>query len=615
MTSQDDGATRWERVAAWALAALLAACHVQHASRSRDAAVDQDANPSPSAAGRAGTTAPTAGRAGTPSRAAAGSGGTAPPDAGAPGSADSGTGITPGVTVEVPKGKTLGVQQQDGVCRLDATGNIECRRPTSDWKTWRMGPFRSFSIGVSYACGVHPDGAVDCWNFDADTNGICDSSQFNCQISLPASDLRFESIVCADHVSCGVTGQHALACWGNNTRGQATPPAGDDFIGLAGENLAFCALRQGGQVQCWGEFGLSQSIDWPGLVQQVVVGKLNQCALAQGEVKCGNSWDPTSVSHPLKGIAQLSMHATSLCALTRDGRAACSGAEQLSRNRVQAGPFREIDNDDTHACGLRADGAVECWGGAWGSPDHEACAIGAGAVTLDGMARMLPTQGSFVDYGRPGPQGWTLGSAIGVNGFAWLAGATLLPPSTQVGRYALPNVTPLPLVGSWWLLDATAQASGSVWCSPADSGSTVMRRGDELVFDAQQLSNLGSCPGRAVSGELSFCRGSGCGMSANFGSIHDTPWTSDYGSMANFTPELRFNDGSALIASLLPGDGFSLHWGVLFTSRTSPFAGETLCVGAASGQTNADSFRLVLSQLSTLGTCPTGSARLNGCVR
>jgi hypothetical protein len=517
--------------------------------------------------------------------------------------------------VEVLTGKTLGVQQADGVCRLDAAASIECRTPGSDWKRWRVGPFTSFSLGISHACAVHPDGTLDCWNFAADTYDICDSSQSNCQISLPASDLRFESVVCADQVSCGLTRDHALACWGLNTPGQATPPAGDDFIGLAGEDRAYCALRRGGQVQCWGEFELTPSINWPEQVQQVVVGRLNQCALTQGEVKCGSSWDPTSVSHPLQEIAQLSMHGTSLCALTRAGRATCSGAQQLARNRAQAGPFREIDNDDTHACGLRGDGAVECWGGAWGSPDREVCAIGAGAITLDGVARMLPTQGSFVDYGRPGPQGWNLGSAIGVNGFAWISGTTLLQPSMETGRNALPNATSLPLAGSWWLLDATEQTSGSLWCSPADSGSTVIRRGDELVFDAQQLSNLGSCPGRAVAGELNFCRGSGCSTAANFGTVHSTPWTSDYRSVANFTPELVFNDGSVLIASVLPGAGFSVNWGVLFTSLTSPFTGEALCVGAASEQTSTDSFRLVLSQLSTLGTCPMGSARLSGCVR
>jgi alpha-tubulin suppressor-like RCC1 family protein len=43
-----------------------------------------------------------------------------------------------------------------------------------------------------------------------------------------------------------------IACWGDNSSGEATPPAGTFASVSAGYNFA-CGVRTNGTIACWGE--------------------------------------------------------------------------------------------------------------------------------------------------------------------------------------------------------------------------------------------------------------------------------------------------------------------------------------------------------------------------
>ncbi|HVH42453.1 MAG TPA: RCC1 domain-containing protein, partial [Labilithrix sp.] len=60
-----------------------------------------------------------------------------------------------------------------------------------------------------------------------------------------------------DH-TCGVKTDGTVACWGSNTYGKATPPAGTFRSVSAGFDHT-CGVKTDGSVACWGDNGLGEA--------------------------------------------------------------------------------------------------------------------------------------------------------------------------------------------------------------------------------------------------------------------------------------------------------------------------------------------------------------------
>ena len=58
--------------------------------------------------------------------------------------------------------------------------------------------------------------------------------------------------------ACGVRTNGTLACWGNNSSGQAVPPAGA-FTQVSCGDFHTCGLRTNGTLTCWGANGFGQA--------------------------------------------------------------------------------------------------------------------------------------------------------------------------------------------------------------------------------------------------------------------------------------------------------------------------------------------------------------------
>ena len=74
--------------------------------------------------------------------------------------------------------------------------------------------------------------------------------------SDPASDgeipaVVFASVSAGHTIACGLKTNGAIACWGDNISGQATPPAGTFTSVSAGWDFA-CGVRTDGTITCWG---------------------------------------------------------------------------------------------------------------------------------------------------------------------------------------------------------------------------------------------------------------------------------------------------------------------------------------------------------------------------
>ena len=86
--------------------------------------------------------------------------------------------------------------------------------------------------------------------------------------------------------SCGIRVDGSVACWGDDTAGQASPPEGS-FKSVSAGQQHTCGLRPNGVVECWGSntdyFGehvLGQATPPAGVFTSVSAGYTHTCGNA-----------------------------------------------------------------------------------------------------------------------------------------------------------------------------------------------------------------------------------------------------------------------------------------------------------------------------------------------
>ena len=139
------------------------------------------------------------------------------------------------------------------------------------------GTFTQISAAYRYTCGLRADGSATCWGQNDHGKSAPKASAFiqippagtatpaGCGLTAapsagakmtPGSPLRrqalsprFPPAIC---ISCGLQADGAATCWGDNSFGQSTSPAGT-FTQISSGNLHSCGLRADGSAACWGD--------------------------------------------------------------------------------------------------------------------------------------------------------------------------------------------------------------------------------------------------------------------------------------------------------------------------------------------------------------------------
>jgi alpha-tubulin suppressor-like RCC1 family protein len=98
-----------------------------------------------------------------------------------------------------------------------------------------------------------------------------------------------------------------------------------------------------------------------------------------------------AVEAPQGQFSQVAVGQDHACALRTDRHVECWGRDRTGETTPLEGEFSSIASGPSHTCGLRPDGRVECWGGRLLLPDGTFVQISAGrggdcALTTDGFA-------------------------------------------------------------------------------------------------------------------------------------------------------------------------------------------------------------------------------------
>lgn len=167
------------------------------------------------------------------------------------------------------------------------------------------------------------------------------------------------------------------------------------------------------------------------------------------------------------------------------------------------------------------------------------------------------------------------------------------------------------------LASATEETLGPVRCVTEGSGSTVARRGDDLLFDFKNMDVMAACADRPVPGEIHLCfEFSGCD-GFDGGSVNGTPWVLQpdtwIGALGAYSVE--FEDGSSMVARTSGMTNGPANWALITTSATGPYGGAVYC--ASGGTVEQSSTGATVMHWTSLGelNCGAGAGAARGCLQ
>lgn len=219
--------------------------------------------------------------------------------------------------------QSMAAAGSDVFCGILADATLECwGRSGISVAQHPEGAFRGVSAARRAACGLRDDHSMECWgrwysDVDHQSQVVAPAGTYSkvdlaedqaCAIATEGHVTcfgRFEetstlpgvrtidgtftdvAAIHDDFGGCGIRSDGSIACWGDDTWGQATPPAGT-FTDIAAGRMTLCAIHSSGELECWGR-GLYGAAEAPeGRYTALAIGGDTGCAISahDGELTC-----------------------------------------------------------------------------------------------------------------------------------------------------------------------------------------------------------------------------------------------------------------------------------------------------------------------------------------
>ena len=238
----------------------------------------------------------------------------------------------------------------------------------------------SVSANGEHSCAVHATGEVSCWgdNWEGEFGNGESGPGIQSAVPVKASGVSDAVAVASGYNhTCALREGGKVSCWGNNEFGQVgngvdfvsealdgsliVDPSEvvslDDAIAVSAGGAYSCALRETGEISCWGTNTYGQL----------------------GNIQATFS-NPTPL--PVSGIDDAVGVATGgghICAVRQGGAVSCLGSNiygelgngqsvQFTSEQVKVGGIDDavdVSSAIYHSCVLHSSGEVSCWGRFW----------------------------------------------------------------------------------------------------------------------------------------------------------------------------------------------------------------------------------------------------------
>ncbi len=282
----------------------------------------------------------------------------------------------------------------DHTCGLRSDGSVICwgRDTNGQLRVPADERFTMIEAGGLYTCGLRSDRTSLCWGHVYELGeDVPEVIREQVAPPFPPEDEQFTAISASGFLTCGLRENGVVVCW--NLRYEYLPFETEQVVEISAGGANVCGLRSDGSVLCESFIGPAP----PGeRFVAISMASAHGCGLrSDGRVLCwgfdfAGQMSPLE-DGPFSAIAAGHHHT---CALRSDGTAVCWGydfegwaerrgvrvpdpdnriskiyldeEERLSNIPLSATPegerFTAIAAGTLHACGLREDGGISCWG-------------------------------------------------------------------------------------------------------------------------------------------------------------------------------------------------------------------------------------------------------------
>jgi len=268
--------------------------------------------------------------------------------------------LSPGTVISAGQGYKAVTVGDNHSCALHESGKIECWGIRNSRITIAPeGTFTQLDAGRRHTCAIDTEGAVHCWG----NRGIWKRGEYNSRHASP--EARFTQVSSGANYVCGVKEDGYIACWGgSHSAVHNTPtkhPAAKPFFAVSSGSDMACGLHLNGTALCW-----SGRIRLDGRFKQLSVGVQKTCGIRPDDTLA--CWKHGSPAKAPKGTFRHVSVNQFNCGVHTDGSVECwSYADPCCNNTYgqltpPKGAFTQVDVGTHHACGIKEDKTVACWG-------------------------------------------------------------------------------------------------------------------------------------------------------------------------------------------------------------------------------------------------------------
>lgn len=318
-----------------------------------------------------------------------------------------------GVSELVPTGEFASIAaREQRICGVRTDGDLVCWGIIVD--SAQIHPADGKFISVAGSCAIRTDRALACWDRTYDRDNL----RINRSSSASATRTpygQFLSVSATGNYGCAVALDGELVCWGHWARLRRTPQVlSDQYIAAAVTTHGACGLTVGGHLRCLGVYPSVGATFGPGREAGHLGSHLDSAHWSWLGATFGPGREAVQLpgydtagfadetGEPSTRARRIGMGDDFMCMLQADSTIRCLGTflqwyhetDEVIDAVAPLGKFVSVVAGPNHACALRLERTVVCWGPSsqerdprWGDP------LGPGTVP-SGTFAVLAAGGS-----------------------------------------------------------------------------------------------------------------------------------------------------------------------------------------------------------------------------